>query len=96
MSKFTGSRGKSGSNDASAEYVGYLRKVFKDAGVIWQTGELGRVDLGGGGTVALFIANNNIDTVDLGVPVLSMHSPDELVSKADVYSAYKAFKAFAE
>ena len=96
MSKFTGSRGKSGSNDASAEYVGYLRKVFADAGVIWQTGELGRVDLGGGGTVALFIANNNIDTVDLGVPVLSMHSPDELVSKADVYSAYKAFKAFAE
>ncbi len=96
MSKFTGRGGKSGSNDASAEYVGYLRKVFKDAGVIWQTGELGRVDLGGGGTVALFIANNNIDTVDLGVPVLSMHSPDELVSKADVYSAYKAFKAFAE
>ena len=96
MSKFTGSRGKSGSNDASAEYVGYLRKVFKDAGVIWQTGELGRVDLGGGGTVALFIANNNIDTVDLGVPVLSMHAPYELVSKADVYSAYKAFKCFVK
>lgn len=96
MSKFTGSRGKSGSNDASAEYVGYLRRVFADAGVIWQTGELGRVDLGGGGTVALYIANNDIDTVDLGVPVLSMHSPDELVSKADVYSAYKAFKAFVK
>ncbi len=96
MSKFTGSRGKSGSNDASAEYVGYLRRVFAEAGVIWQTGELGRVDLGGGGTVALFIANNNIDTVDLGVPVLSMHSPNELVSKADVYSAYEAFKAFVK
>lgn len=96
MSKFTGRAGKSGSNDASAEYVGYLRKIFAEAGVIWQTGELGRVDLGGGGTVALFIANHNIDTVDLGVPVLSMHSPDELVSKADVYSAYKAFIAFVK
>ncbi len=96
MSKFTGRAGKSGSNDASAEYVGYLRKAFAEEGVVWQTGELGRVDLGGGGTVALFIANNNIDTVDLGVPVLSMHSPNELVSKADVYSAYKAFKAFVK
>ena len=94
MNKFTGARGKSGSNDASAEFIGYLRSVLASEGVIWQTGELGRVDLGGGGTVAKYIANNNIDTVDMGVPVLSMHSPYELVSKADVYSAHKAFSAF--
>lgn len=94
MNKFTGARGKSGSNDASAEYIGYLRGVFARDGVIWQTGELGRVDLGGGGTVAKYIAKNNIDTVDMGVPVLSMHAPYELVSKADVYSAHKAFAAF--
>lgn len=96
MNKFTGARGKSGSNDASAEFVGYLRGVLDKDGVIWQTGELGRVDLGGGGTVAKFIAKNNIDTVDMGVPVLSMHSPYELVSKADVYSAHKAFSAFVK
>lgn len=94
MNKFTGSRGKSGSNDASAEYVGYLRQVFDKDNVIWQTGELGKVDLGGGGTVAKYISRINIDTVDLGVPVLSMHAPYELVSKADVYSAHKAFSAF--
>lgn len=94
MSKFTGSRGKSGSNDASAEYIGYLRRIFEENGVIWQTGELGRVDLGGGGTVAKFLASYNIDTVDLGVPVLSMHAPYELVSKVDVYSAHLAFVAF--
>ncbi|MDE5602031.1 MAG: aminopeptidase [Clostridia bacterium] len=96
MNKFTGARGKSGSNDASAEFIGYLRKVLEKDGVIWQTGELGRVDLGGGGTVAKYIANNNIDTVDMGVPVLSMHAPYELVSKADVYSAHKAFSAFVK
>lgn len=96
MNKFTGARGKSGSNDASAEFVGYLRGVLERDNVIWQTGELGRVDLGGGGTVAKFIANNNIDTVDMGVPVLSMHAPYELVSKADVYSAHKAFSAFVK
>lgn len=94
MNKFTGARGKSGSNDASAEYIGYLRGVFEKAGVVWQTGELGRVDLGGGGTVAKYISKINIDTVDMGVPVLSMHAPYELVSKADVYSAHKAFSAF--
>ncbi len=94
MNKFTGSRGKSGSNDASAEYVGYLRGVFQRDGVIWQTSELGRVDLGGGGTVAKFIASINIDTVDVGVPVLSMHAPYELISKADIWSAHKAFSAF--
>ncbi|MDE6294242.1 MAG: aminopeptidase [Clostridiales bacterium] len=94
MNKFTGARGKSGSNDASAEYIGYLRGVFEKAGVIWQTGELGRVDLGGGGTVAKYIAKINIDTVDMGVPVLSMHAPTELISKADLYTAHKAFAAF--
>ena len=94
MSKYTGSRGKSGTNDATAEFVGFVRKLFADNGVIWQTGELGKVDQGGGGTVAMYIANQNIETVDLGVPVISMHAPYEVVSKADVYSTYEAFCAF--
>ena len=94
MSKFTGSGGKSHTNDASAEYVAYIRGLFASEGVMWQTAELGKVDVGGGGTVAMYIANHNIDTVDLGVPVISMHSPFEVVSKADVYSTYKAFSAF--
>ncbi len=96
MSKFTGARGKSGTSDASAEYVGYIRRLFAENGVQWQTGELGRVDLGGGGTVAMYIANLNIDTVDLGVPVISMHAPYEVVSKADLYSTYEAFTAFVK
>lgn len=94
MCKFTGARGKSGSSDASAEFVGEVRNMFAAEGVVWQTAELGKVDAGGGGTVAKFLANMNIDTVDLGVPVISMHAPYELVSKADVYSNYKAFLAF--
>lgn len=94
MSKFTGARGKSGSNDASAEFVGEVRAMFDKGGVVWQTAELGKVDAGGGGTVAKFLANLNIDTVDLGVPVISMHAPYELISKADLYSNYKAFLAF--
>ena len=94
MSKFTGSGGKGGTNDASAEYVGYIRRIFAEAGVIWQTAELGKIDVGGGGTVAKYIANHNIETVDLGVPVISMHAPFEVVSKADVYSTYEAFAAF--
>ena len=94
MTKFTGSRGKGGSNDANAEFIGELRKIFDENGVIWQTGELGRVDLGGGGTVAKFIANMNIDTVDIGVPVISMHAPYEVVAKVDVFEAYRAFCAF--
>ena len=96
MSKYTGARGKSGTSDASAEFVGYVRRVFADNGVIWQTAELGKVDAGGGGTVAQYIANHNIETVDLGVPVISMHAPYEVVSKADVYSTYKAFCAFVK
>ncbi|MDE5897515.1 MAG: aminopeptidase [Clostridia bacterium] len=94
MSKFTGARGKSGSNDASAEFVGEVRRMFAEGNVVWQTAELGKVDAGGGGTVAKFLANLNIDTVDLGVPVISMHAPYELISKADLYSNYKAFLAF--
>ena len=94
VSKYTGARGKSGTNDAPAEFMGYLRDIFEENGVIWQTGELGAVDAGGGGTVAKFIGNLGIDTVDVGVPVLSMHAPYELISKADVYSLYKACLAF--
>ncbi len=94
MCKFTGSRGKSGSNDANAEFIGEVRKMFADEGVVWQTSELGKVDVGGGGTVAKFVANLNIDTVDLGVPVISMHAPWEVISKADLYSNYRAFLAF--
>ena len=94
VTKFTGARGKSGSNDADAEFIGKLRKIFDENGVIWQTGELGKVDQGGGGTVAKFIANMNISTIDIGVPVISMHAPYEVVSKADVYENYLAFRAF--
>ena len=94
VTKFTGARGKSGSSDADAEYIAYLRNVFDDNNVIWQTGELGKVDEGGGGTVAKYIAAMNIDTIDVGVAVISMHAPYEVVSKADVYETYLAFKAF--
>ncbi|MDE5722269.1 MAG: aminopeptidase [Clostridia bacterium] len=96
VSKYTGARGKSNSSDASAEYMGFIRDIFEDNGVIWQTGELGAIDAGGGGTVAMYIANLGIDTVDVGVPVLSMHAPYELISKADVYSLYKACVAFCK
>ncbi len=94
LSKYTGARGKSGTSDASAEMVSFVTKTFDENGVDWQMAELGKVDLGGGGTVAKFIANNNIDVIDLGVPVLSMHAPYELVSKYDVYMTHKAIKAF--
>ena len=88
--KFTGSRGKSGSNDASAEVVGRVRKLLDGAGVAWQMGELGKVDQGGGGTVAKFTAQRDIDTIDAGVPVLNMHAPFEVISKADLYMTYRA------
>ncbi|MBQ9781308.1 MAG: aminopeptidase [Clostridia bacterium] len=94
MSKYTGHGGKSGTNDAPAEFVAWVRKIMADAGVVWQAGELGKTDQGGGGTVAKFIAKHNIETVDLGVPVISMHAPFEVVSKADVYTAHQAFEAF--
>ena len=92
IAKFTGARGKSGSSDASAEVVGKIRRMFDDNGVVWQMGELGKVDAGGGGTVAMYMAKRNIDTIDAGVPVLSMHSPCELVSKLDCYMTYKGMK----
>ncbi len=94
--KYTGSRGKSGSNDASAEVVGRVRKLFADADVVWQMGELGKVDQGGGGTVAKYTARRNIETIDAGVPVLSMHAPFEVVSKADAYMTYLGVKAMFE
>lgn len=94
LTKYTGARGKSGTNDAGAEYIGWLRRVMEDANVVWQTGELGKVDGGGGGTVAKYIAELNIETVDLGVPVISMHAPYEVISKADLYETYRAFSAF--
>ena len=87
--KFTGSRGKYGTSDASAEIVAYLRRIFAENGVVWQMAELGKVDQGGGGTIAKFMANRNIDTIDAGVPVLSMHAPFEVVAKFDCYMTYK-------
>ena len=96
ISKYTGSRGKSSTSDASAELVGFVRKLLNDNGVIWQVAELGKIDAGGGGTVAMYIANHNIETIDIGVPVISMHAPYEVVSKADVYSTYEAFCAFVK
>lgn len=92
--KYTGSRGKSDANDANAEYIGKLRKLFNENEIIWQTSELGKVDQGGGGTIAYIMANYNMDVVDLGVPVLSMHAPYELVSKTDIYMTYKAYDTF--
>ena len=86
--KFTGARGKSGTSDASAEIVGYLRRIFADAGVVWQMSELGKVDQGGGGTIAKYMANRNIDTIDAGVPVMSMHAPFEVVAKFDCFMTY--------
>ncbi len=93
ITKYTGSRGKGGTSDASAEFVAWIRKILDERNVVWQTGELGKVDLGGGGTVAKYIANLGVDVVDLGVPVLSMHAPFEVVSKFDVYMTYLAVKA---
>ncbi len=94
VTKFTGARGKSGTSDASAEFCAWVGNLLDENNVLWQTGELGKVDGGGGGTVAMYIANMDVDTIDVGVPVLSMHAPYEIVSKIDVYSAYKAFLTF--
>ena len=91
--KYTGARGKSGSSDAGAETVAYVRRVLDEAGVVWQIGEMGKIDVGGGGTVAQYMANRNIDTIDAGVPVLSMHSPFETVGKLDCYMNYLGCKA---
>ena len=94
VSKYTGSRGKYSTNDASAETMGFLRRVLDEANIPWQIGELGRVDIGGGGTIASEISVHNLDTVDIGVPVLSMHAPMEVTSKSDVFMLYKAISAF--
>lgn len=94
LMKYTGSRGKSGASDASCEFVNEMTQIFDNNNVIWQAGELGKVDQGGGGTIAMYIANLNMNVVDCGVPVLSMHSPFEITSKSDIYMAYKSYVAF--
>ena len=94
ISKYTGARGKGGCNDANAEYLAYVRKVFEQNEVIWQIGELGKVDQGGGGTIAYILAQYGAEVVDCGVPMLSMHAPLELVSKADIYMTYRAYSSF--
>ncbi|MCG8684963.1 MAG: aminopeptidase, partial [Desulfobacterales bacterium] len=94
LTKFTGVRGKSGSSDASAEFVGEIRSLFNRHGIPWQTGELGKIDQGGGGTVAKFLARFGMDVLDCGPALLSMHAPFEIASKADIYATYKAYKAF--
>ncbi len=96
LCKYTGARGKSGASDADAETVAYVRRVFDNAGVAWQIAELGKVDAGGGGTVAMYMANRNITTLDAGVPVLSMHAPFETVAKLDCWETYRGMKALYE
>ena len=96
FNKYTGSRGKSGSNDANAEYMAEIRKVLDENGISWQTSELGKVDQGGGGTIAYILANYGMDVIDSGVAVLNMHAPWEIVSKVDVYEAYRGYVAFLE
>ncbi|MEG1924963.1 MAG: aminopeptidase [Ruthenibacterium sp.] len=95
VTKYTGARGKNSTNDAGAEMAGFVTNLLDDAGVLWQTGELGKVDGGGGGTIAKYVANRDVDVIDIGVPMLSMHAPFELVAKQDVYMTYRAFLAFA-
>ncbi|MEM5780106.1 MAG: aminopeptidase, partial [Lawsonibacter sp.] len=96
LCKYTGARGKSGASDASAELVAYIRRVLDNAGVVWQMSELGKVDAGGGGTVAAYMAERNIDTLDAGVPVLSMHAPFETVGKLDCYMTFLGMRAVFE
>ncbi len=94
LTKITGGRGKGGSTEPSGEYIAYIRKIFDKNNVLWQSGEIGKLELGGGGTVATYFARYNIDTIDCGTGVLSMHAPFELVSKADVYSTFEGYKIF--
>jgi aspartyl aminopeptidase len=94
FNKYTGSRGKSGCNDASPEFMPMIRAVMDSNNIHYQTAELGRVDVGGGGTIAYILGNYNMEVIDAGIPVLSMHAPNEVVSKVDVYEAYEAYKAF--
>lgn len=94
--KYTGVRGKGGSNDANSEYLGKIRKIFNDNNIVWQMGELGKVDQGGGGTIAYILAKYGMEVVDCGVPLLSVHAPYEIASKADIYMTYKGYKVFFE
>lgn len=96
LTKYTGSRGKGGASDANAEFIAKIRRIFDENGVVWQTGELGKVDCGGGGTIAQFVANLNMEVLDCGVALLSMHSPYEIAGKFDIYMAYKGYKSFME
>ncbi len=96
LNKYTGARGKSGASDANAEYVAWVRNILEAHDIRYQVAELGKVDVGGGGTIAYILANKGVDVIDCGVPVLSMHAPYEVTSKYDIYSAYKTYKAFWE
>lgn len=96
LNKYTGSRGKSGASDASAEFVAFIRNIFESHNIKYQVSELGKVDIGGGGTIAYILAEKGVDVIDCGVPVISMHSPYEVTSKYDIYSAYDAYRAFLE
>ena len=96
LNKYTGARGKSGASDANAEYVAEVRNMLETNGISYQIAELGRVDVGGGGTIAYILANKGMDVIDCGVPVLSMHSPYEVTSKFDIFEAYRTYKAFME
>ena len=94
LNKYTGARGKSGASDANAEYVAEIRKMLEENNIKYQVSELGKVDVGGGGTIAYILANKGVDVIDCGVPVLSMHAPYEVTSKFDIYEAYRTYEAF--
>lgn len=94
LNKYTGARGKSGASDANAEFVGQIRGIFEKNNIKYEFAELGKIDIGGGGTIAYILANKGVDVIDCGVPVLSMHAPYEVTSKFDIYETYKAYKAF--
>ena len=96
LTKYTGVRGKSGGNDANSEFYHEVTSIFDENHIIWQTGEIGKVDAGGGGTIAVYLGNLGMQVVDCGVPVLAMHAPYEVASKVDIYCAYDAFKVFLQ
>ena len=96
MEKYTGSRGKYSATDANAEYLAQIRKCMDDQNIVYQFAELGKIDAGGGGTIAYIVANLNMEVIDAGIPVQNMHAPFEVTSKADVYEAYLGYKAFLE